>query len=149
MPQMVFESTEVEFDLPFSSPITVNGWRILSLTYPMVTFWFSIAFFYVLWFYVAKLQISKVAVQQFQPGIHFPVCNIELQWVGEGQPKPLFHRFTLLGAKAPWNVCFIRYYPQTAGMSSYHTTFYLYRLNLKLYYSAILVFYMFSVHVNE
>ena len=45
MPQIVFESTEVEFDLLFSSPITVNGWRIIPLTYPVVTFWFSIAIF--------------------------------------------------------------------------------------------------------
>lgn len=35
---VVFEDYEVELDLPFSSPVTVDGWKIQPLTYPQVTF---------------------------------------------------------------------------------------------------------------
>lgn len=72
-------------------------------------------YFYV---YVAKLQVFKDSVMQFQPGKRVPACHIELTWIGEGQQQPLNHRVAILGAKAPQNFCHIRYYPHIAGMSS-------------------------------
>ena len=35
---IIFESTEVEFDLPISPPTIVDGWKIQPLTYPRVIF---------------------------------------------------------------------------------------------------------------
>lgn len=115
MSLIYFESTAVVFDL---SPTTINGWKILPLTYPaqVILHVFLVSnYFYV---YVAKLQISKATVQQFQQGGPVPACHIQLEWIGEGQQKPLNHRVTILGAKAPQNVCYVYYIPQTAGMSS-------------------------------
>ena len=36
MQEIVFECAEIELDLPFSSPITVDGWKIAPLKLPMV-----------------------------------------------------------------------------------------------------------------
>ena len=40
---------------------------------------------------------------------------MELQWTGKDEPKPLFHKVTLEGAKSPRDFFHIRYYPQAVG----------------------------------
>ena len=34
MHEIVFECAEIELDLPFSSPVTVDGWKIKPLKHP-------------------------------------------------------------------------------------------------------------------
>ena len=45
--------------------------------------------------------ITKDDVQNYQPGGPLPACSIALEWVGSGEPKPLFYRVQIKGAKVP------------------------------------------------
>ena len=57
-------------------------------------------------------QIAKVDIREFKRGGTFPACTIELGWIGSGEPKRLFHKVNIIGAKKPNNYFYMRYSPQ-------------------------------------
>ena len=59
-------------------------------------------------------QIARVDIVQFKHGRNVPVCAVELEWTGSGEPKPLSHQVKIFGAKKPAHF-YLRYYPQAVG----------------------------------
>ena len=48
-------------------------------------------------------------IQNYSPGEHLPVFNIELEWIGDGPQQSLSHRVSIIGAKEPNNFFHLRY----------------------------------------
>ena len=57
-------------------------------------------------------QIAKVDIKEFKRGRTLPVCTIELEWIGSGEPKRLSHKVNIIGAQKPNNYFYMRYSPQ-------------------------------------
>ena len=48
-------------------------------------------------------------IQNYSPGEHLPVFNIQLEWIGHGPQRSLSHRVSIIGARGPNNYFTLRY----------------------------------------
>lgn len=105
--KVTFQQSGITLDVPADGIVTKGGWKIVPRSYPTVRVGTTLYSLY----RVSEQhnsgplqQIMKKDVDCFIPGQWIPECELVLEWSkGCEQPTRLWHKVSLIGAKAPLN----------------------------------------------